>query len=869
MMNESEKIFEAVKEAPKDVLSEEEIKNIAARGDLRRREQKFKTGILILEQPQIESIKETYDRKKRLVFREASGELDPTLKEKPKEALLKESDDLIQKAKNEEDLFPELAAFCYAEAAKLRQISEENFSEPFERAKSLAKKAKDSPKTKPSDFLTDSVIIGVNKREIQKTELPEPDKLKDAVLSDKKLLRDYSLCLEEEQRERFLALLPQERRKEISAIMDEELSNLLKENLLESKTEKTQADAVKRRVEETIKEILNEPELYLKPILIKPSLVKTLTNTLANLESEDGKRLLLDLGKAGLPAEKDKRKERQKISYVARILETLSSIDIDKGGNLAIKFLAKKEVPSRLFKFFCERLIKNEYLTDKTEIYLKDEQNLPFLKKLIAEYPNQFNTVVDTISQIKDYNVSKNQEEIFSAIQDLDSLTPIIFNRYRLADAAGKKELIRQLKELKPKFFRNIPIKDILPKKDRDILAEMVYLAYKPVNMSFEKTQALINKIEDKTEDIENYVFPEQGYDFNLATEQVIVLKEGASIDIQKLRMYKDLLKVSYPENKESIKQFSLLLNRLAKAGTDVKPKELSLLLSIVSRDEFIINFLKKFESVNEANTYNYLNELKEILGIYFKDNYGERLNNFLGANPTVEGQLMKILSNTDRRKVLQKKLGRTAEQIDWKKIIDKKEIADVLTLFIGNLVLKGIKENINKDVNKFITQEGKKTAILPKNLKAYLSKNIGSFFAKASAGICTAEDISLFERGDHFHINVVENDEYVKANIQAYIIDDRGKKSLVLRGFNPNTDFLDQIDAQSFSEKVIEIARKFQKDNNLLEIYITEQGSWHALSNREKVADYLLKKYVKDKNKVNYSLQVASSTSVSNIFKI
>ena len=110
-------------------------------------------------------------------------------------------------------------------------------------------------------------------------------------------------------------------------------------------------------------------------------------------------------------------------------------------------------------------MIQEGYLTKNAERYLADKENMPFLRRLVAMHPNQFNTVIDTISQIKGYEPAKNQEEVFSAISDLESLTPIIFDRYRRADAFGKKELARQIRELKPKFFRNIPSQGCTPRK--------------------------------------------------------------------------------------------------------------------------------------------------------------------------------------------------------------------------------------------------------------------------------------------------------------------------------------------------------------------------------------------------------------------
>jgi hypothetical protein len=42
-----------------------------------------------------------------------------------------------------------------------------------------------------------------------------------------------------------------------------------------------------------------------------------------------------------------------------------------------------------------------------------------------------------------------------------------------------------------------------------------------------------------------------------------------------------------------------------------------------------------------------------------------------------------------------------------------------------------------------------------------------------------------------------------------------------------------------------LDIAKQFQEANGLGGIYITEQGGWHALSNREQVAQYLMNRYI------------------------
>ena len=66
-----------------------------------------------------------------------------------------------------------------------------------------------------------------------------------------------------------------------------------------------------------------------------------------------------------------------------------------------------------------------------------------------------------------------------------------------------------------------------------------------------------------------------------------------------------------------------------------------------------------------------------------------------------------------------------------------------------------------------------------------------------------------------------------------------------------------------------MDIAKQFQEAKGLGGIFITEQGGWHALSNREQVAQYLMNRYINRRSGVLFSLQVASNHTVSTIYPI
>ncbi|MBI2415529.1 MAG: hypothetical protein HYV33_02585 [Candidatus Kerfeldbacteria bacterium] len=789
-------------------------------------------------------------------------------------------DTLERKGDAVAEQLPNLAANVYAmAAAAVLDTAPERARALWEKATACQLRADELPRHSPAALLPSARILGVQRRLLDQKLLPTPDRIAaaigtsavDASVDRVQLFADYALVLPEDQRSNFLTHIPEAQRNEIGILLDNAVAA--------SGAKHDQHVAVQGRTKSQLETALAEPGAAEDRVM-----VKLLTDTITSLGGEDSKRLLQELGRLGIKRVQDSEQHQDKMSYAARIIRGLGEMDRALGGMAAMKLLAKKELPDKLFTYFVRRLTQADegttaYLTAQTADYIdspeKRTKNLPFLRQLIARYPNQFNTVLDTLAQIPQYDPSEHQAEVFQAIEDLDSITPIIFERYRKADAAGKKALAERIRQLKPAFFRNTPIGDILPFADQDILVEMVYLAYKPIDMSFEDIQRLMQSVEDHTDQLDQYTFPENGYDFRPFSQKKFVVADRKFVDGDRLRGHRALLEKQLPTDDAGRAQLEELLVRLAKAGTEFQPAELAIMLSVMGGDEMVRRFQQRYADLQPAQYYQYIAESQEIFGVYFDDHYHERLANFLSANPKIQARIAKILSAEDRKATIKKKLGKDGKDVDWDNLAIPQGIAQLFGTLLGSKTLKGLREQLRTEGNKFVqvdaTDSDDATTVQTKNLKAYISKNAGSFFAKASAGICTAEDIGLFEREDHFHINIVENDETVRGNIQAYIIDEGdGRQSLVLRGFNPNTDFLERVDAGAFCEEVLRIARKFQEDNGLAKLYITEPlPAWHALSNREPVTRYLTGKYVKEKQSKPHQLQIASSTSISTLYHI
>jgi len=238
------------------------------------------------------------------------------------------------------------------------------------------------------------------------------------------------------------------------------------------------------------------------------------------------------------------------------------------------------------------------------------------------------------------------------------------------------------------------------------------------------------------------------------------------------------------------------------------------------------------------------LQELNEILNVYFNDHFIGELKYYMVNQDEDNQRLLQILGQSKRQETFLRQLGKgknpelekTLEFIEEHKeeYNNPESLAMVIAAYFETKAIVPLRQEINRLIKKFQSESGEKGMLKREGLKAYISKNVGSFFAKASAGICTAQDIPLFNRDDHFHINIVEGEENVRGNIQAYIIEDNSGKSLVLRGFNPNSDFLKNISVRDFCEKALDIGRQFVKNNGLNKLYIADQdGAWRPVQSR------------------------------------
>ncbi len=320
--------------------------------DLRRRTFRFREESAKLKKPTMALLKKRYQQLLESLAKEANG---TTPMEPLPENFQLIADSYLQKA-GQGTATPILQAHELAKAAKYLQSGGADFSNVLEQAKVIVSGIERTVAMSPSDLMPDAMILGIETRATQTETLPRPEIIASPAANDKELLLDYALVLSEEDRERFLAILPPVRRRLISGMIDRELASVLKGEQI-THEESQQKGLVKNRTARELSNIIqgDVPDM-------DRHLVKLLSKTLGEFDEEDIRVLLRDAGTSAL--EKASRtKKDQAVSHAARIVQTLLETDSFTGGQLAMKLISDRELDQHYFTYFRNYLYKDGLLT--------------------------------------------------------------------------------------------------------------------------------------------------------------------------------------------------------------------------------------------------------------------------------------------------------------------------------------------------------------------------------------------------------------------------------------------------------------------------------------------------------------------------
>ncbi len=122
--------------------------------------------------------------------------------------------------------------------------------------------------------------------------------------------------------------------------------------------------------------------------------------------------------------------------------------------------------------------------------------------------------------------------------------------------------------------------------------------------------------------------------------------------------------------------------------------------------------------------------------------------------------------------------------------------------------------------------------------IRLYLSKNRASVLAKASVGICTASDLSLYQRSDHHHLNLIDSDHgVVIGNAQLHVLTIDGRRVLLIRAVNISSACLVTAAARWLVEATLRACVELAAHSGLKEVHLVEGLCfWHLDSSRPQI---------------------------------
>lgn len=602
--------------------------------------------------------------------------------------------------------------------------------------------------------------------------------------------------------------------------------------------------------------------------------------TLAELGTPDAERVLFTALTEGIA---------QQSPHVPRLLREALRMNAQRAAGACYDSL-HLPLPHAHFRYLLRLFMEHDILPRCEVMNILDKvEGEIFLRKLIHACPSigSFTTTLETLQRM-DYEPNDREEdfeELARAIHTLGAITPIIFAEYRQAAQRGERECyVEKIQELRRRMFRNEPVEhalqekqdtsrsftkrvgallrralflkpkvEVLGKKEAAMLAEAITVSYRPQTMSCQYIQDLwLARVRDRTKDLAPYVFPEDGYKLSL-TPKIAVLRKGTTIDENLLTQWKRAME---PEKEGDTALLGKACARMLKGAFDT-PKggkeqweweqAMHILRHITIKDAAV---------PVEGQEHAFLLDLKEKMDPSHAAEVVQKVIELLHSDAETEKLLWECFAARKKRE-------RQRHPPQEKERTVESALAHAITK-----VLQKERATINGELKKYI--EITDPAGSGHRYRAYCSKNIASFFAKDAVHICTNDDVRLFHNKHHFHINVVENDERVVANIQAYIVKVGWKKALVLRGFNPTEQLLYTVTAEQFCDEIIRIGRAFAHANKLKGPYLTAHTFWHELSNRGAVSKVLVQQHLKGKEGIPCNLTVTGyGHTVDKIFAI
>jgi hypothetical protein len=169
----------------------------------------------------------------------------------------------------------------------------------------------------------------------------------------------------------------------------------------------------------------------------------------------------------------------------------------------------------------------------------------------------------------------------------------------------------------------------------------------------------------------------------------------------------------------------------------------------------------------------------------------------------------------------------------------------------------------LNRESRKFTHQVGAVFA----DYRMYLAKSRASFFGRAGAGLCTADDTWSWNQKDFLQMIMVDDRKgRIVGNIQLHIFEAPDEKRAVLARLNPTTKFLLGVNGKTLAREMLRCVEEFADANNLVPYLPHDGDHLHLLTNRESFAPLLKARYGRE---LKLSVKISSWLTVHSVYPL
>jgi hypothetical protein len=386
---------------------------------------------------------------------------------------------------------------------------------------------------------------------------------------------------------------------------------------------------------------------------------------------------------------------------------------------------------------------------------------------------------------------------------------------------AKAASLMKEWKDLTQEILDGRPTRP--ESASNPLFAELVYAAYRPTGFNLSHARLILGSQRDQSAHCADFKAPTNGYRISVREISARAVKSGSELHLDQLRSHADRAIAPLPEG-EFTEVHLRKLGILALQGNfkSLRESREALLQYLVSsggegRANVLVSELRELRDrgFGPAEAFDAIPRLIELQGVVFKDLLAERLTNLVKSGDLRPGAKLQAQV-------------RTILKISPDRDIKDSDTLEALTVQFSKLFSEDL---------RFLKAERQKIALTlgdrGQEFDIILTKSLPSFFGRAGAGLCTAQDIWSWTSKTFLQMTMVDREaRRIVGNIQLHLFTDPAGKEAIIARLNPVESLLSKVDSRALAKEMIGAVRQFSDDNGLT-LYLPENTSSHLLTNR------------------------------------